>query len=222
MIYALFRAAVRLVALIILGGRLRIEGMKHLPRRGGALVVGNHVGAVDPVLTGIHIPRLDVYYMGKSELFRHRLLGWLFRQNHVFPVVRDSPDRTALRTALTLLDSGHVLLVYPEGTRSEDGRMGAPLPGAGFIARHVRVPIVPVASWGSDKVIPKGVHFPRRADVHIRVGEPFSLPAAGAAGKALSNVEAAAYMMAKVAALLPEGMRPGVAGGAMSGASPAA
>ena len=208
MIYVVMRAAVRVVAWIVLGRRLRIEGLERIPRRGAALIVGNHVGTVDPVLLGIHIARFDVFYMAKSELFRNPALGWLFRRCHVFPVVRDSPDRGALRAALRHLDSGHVLLVYPEGTRSADGRVQQAHPGAGFIARHSGVPIIPVASWGSERVLPKGAWLPRRADVHQRIGEAFQLPERGADGRPLGNRAAVELMMARVAALLPSSAHP--------------
>ena len=202
-IYAVMRSVVRLIALVILGRRLHIEGLRNVPRRGAVLVVGNHVGAVDPPLTGTHIPRLDVYYMAKSELFANRVMGWLFMRNHAFPVVRESADRGALRRALDILKHGHVLLLYPEGTRSVDGRVGEPHAGAGFIARNSQVLIVPVASWGSERVIPRGKWMPRRADVHLRFGEGFHLPLHGDDGKALTSRQAAALMMARVEALLP-------------------
>lgn len=198
MIYALLRALVRLAAALILGPELRLTGLDNIPRRGAVLVVGNHVGAIDPVLLGINIPRLDVHYMAKSELFEPRFLGWLFRHCHTFPVVRDSPDRAALRRALDLLAAGHVLLLYPEGTRSSDGSIGRAHAGAGFIARHSGATIVPVGAWGSDRVIPRGVHFPRRAPVRVVVGAAFSLPA-GQGKRALSNQHAVDYMMARVA-----------------------
>jgi 1-acyl-sn-glycerol-3-phosphate acyltransferase len=208
-IYATLRIGVRLLAWIVLGGRLRIVGMEHIPRRGAVLVVGNHVGTVEPALTGVFIPRLDVFYLAKSELFRTPLLAWLFRKNHAFPVVRDTPDRSALRVALKLLADGHVLLVYPEGTRSWDGQiLGDTHGGAGFIARHSGALVVPVASWGSERVIPRGAWLPRRADVELRIGTPFRLPAAGPDGKRLSNRQAAAAMMERVIALLPEERRP--------------
>ena len=209
MIYAVLRLGVRLLAWIVLGRRLRIVGMEHIPRHGGVLIVGNHVGTVEPALTGVFIPRLDVFYLAKSELFRNPALGWLFRQSHAFPVVRDSADRAALRRALAILAEGHVLLVYPEGTRSWDGQLlGDTHGGAGFIARHSNALVVPVASWGSERVIPRGSWLPRRADVELRIGEPFRLPPAGPDGKRLSNREAAATMMERVIALLPAERRP--------------
>lgn len=218
--YPLMRAVVRILARVILGRRLHIEGMDGVPRRGGVLVVGNHVGTVEPPLTGVHIPRMDVYYMAKSELFDNPVLGWLFRRNHTFPVVRDSADRGALRRALRILDGGHVLLVYPEGTRSWDGSTGQAHPGAGFIGRRSGALVVPVASWGSDRVIPKGKWLPRRADVHLRVGQGFRLPERGGDGRPLSNQAAVNLMMARVTELLPPTVRdPGLPGRGRAGAA---
>jgi 1-acyl-sn-glycerol-3-phosphate acyltransferase len=223
MIYAVLRLGVRLLAYVVLGRGLRIDGMEHIPRNGAVLVVGNHVGTVEPALTGVFIPRLDVYYMAKSELFRNPLLGWLFARSHAFPVVRESPDRAALRFALDVLHNGHVLLVYPEGTRSWDGQLlGETHGGAGFIARHSGALVVPVASWGTEKVIPRGAWLPRRADVELRIGEPFRVPATKPDGSRLTNREAAATMMEHVIALLPEEHRPVEAGTRTLGGSSSA
>lgn len=224
MIYAVLRAGVRLLAWIILGRRLHIEGMAHIPRSGAVLVVGNHVGTVEPALTGVFIPRLDVFYMAKSELFRNPPLGWLFRRSHAFPVVRNTADRAALRSALAVLAAGHVLLVYPEGTRSWDGDIIGPAQGgAGFLARHSGAIIVPVASWGSERVIPRGSWIPRPADVELHIGAPFPLPAFGRDGRPLSNREATAIMMERVIALLPKERRPvGADVLTLGGSSPAA
>jgi 1-acyl-sn-glycerol-3-phosphate acyltransferase len=224
MIYAVLRAGVRLLAWIVLGRRLRISGKEHVPRTGSVLVVGNHVGTVEPALTGAFLPRLDVYYMAKSELFRNRFLGCFFGHSHAFPVVRNSADRAALRRALEVLANGHVLLVYPEGTRSwDEQRIGETHGGAGFIARHSGALVVPVASWGSERVIPRGSWLPRRADVEVRFGEPFRLPATSPDGSRLSNREAATTMMERVIALLPQERRPvGAEKLALGGSSTAA
>jgi 1-acyl-sn-glycerol-3-phosphate acyltransferase len=124
-------------------------------------------------------------------------------------VVRNTADRAALRSALATLAGEHVLLVYPEGTRSWDGNnLGEIQAGAGFIARHSGALVVPVASWGSERVIPRGAWFPRPADVELRIGEPFRLQPLGANGRPLSSREAAAIMMERVIALLPRERRP--------------
>jgi 1-acyl-sn-glycerol-3-phosphate acyltransferase len=204
--YPVLRLVMRLLAHIFLFRSVHVEGLENVPRRGPVLVLGNHIATVDPPLTGALIRRLDVYYMAKSESFKPRV-AWLFRAYHAFPVVRHSPDRTALKHALRLLAEGHVLLVYPEGSRSEDARLRRAYAGAGFIARHSRVPLVPVAIWGSEKALPKGARWPHHAEVHIRYGAPFQLPERNPDGTLMSHQQTADHMLGRVAAMLPERYR---------------
>ena len=219
--YAVLRQVMRVLAAVILGPALHVEGLDNVPRTGGVLVVGNHVGAIDPPLTGALIPRLDVHYMAKSEHFDRRPLRLLFRGFQAFPVVRGSADRTALRHTLQLLADGHVVLVYPEGSRSPDGHLREPQAGIGFLARHAHVPVIPVAVWGTEKALPKGSRRPRRATVHVRYGPALALPAGGA-GSRLDNAAVAGAIMAAVAAMLPERYRPLPATAEPEPASPAA
>lgn len=200
--YAVMRLILRALAFVILFRSLHVEGRRRVPRRGPVLVIGNHIATVDPPLTGALIPRLDVHYMAKSESFTPRI-AWAFRAYHAFPVVRHTPDRAALKRALGILGAGHVLIVYPEGSRAENAQLRRPYAGVGFIARHAGVPIVPAAIWGSEACLPKGARLPRRAQVHIRYGEPFHLPATKPDGSRMSHQDSADYMMARVAALLP-------------------
>lgn len=219
--YAVLRQVMRLLAAVILGRRLHVDGLANVPRAGGVLVVGNHVGAIDPPLTGALIPRLDVHYMAKAESFVAPATRWLFRGFQAFPVVRGSADRPALRHTLDLLTNGHVVLVYPEGSRSPDGHLRAPQAGVGFVARHAHVPVIPVAIWGSERALPRGSKRPRRVDVHVRYGAPVALPADGSGSRA-NNLAVAAAIMDAVAELLPERYRPVPAGTAGEPESPAA
>lgn len=207
MTYALLRAIMRLLAATILGRRLHVEGLGNVPRAGGVLVVGNHISAADPPLTGALIPRLDVHYMAKSEHFASRRWRWLFYGFNAYPVVRGSADRTALRHTLELLRDGHVVLVYPEGSRSPDGRLRQAQPGVGFIARHGGVPVIPAAVWGTEKVLPRRTNRIHRGDVHLRYGVPVTLPAAGQGPRA-DNHAAAAAIMDAISQLLPPEYRP--------------
>lgn len=200
--YWFLRGVMRVLVAVVLGSRVHVEGLHNVPRRGGALLVGNHVGTIDPPLTGSLIPRLDVHYMAKSEAFASRRVRWIFRGFNAFPVVRGSADRTALRYTLELLHGGHIVLVYPEGSRSPDGHLREPQAGVGFLARHGRVPVIPVAVWGTEKVLATGSRRINRADVHVRYGIPVVLPAAGAAARSDNRAVAAAIMDA-IAAMLP-------------------
>lgn len=197
----------RLLVATVLGPRLvHVDGLDNVPARGGALLVGNHVGAVDPPLTGAMVPRLDVHYVAKSEHFAKPHVRWLFRGFHAFPVVRGSADRAALRHSLELLHAGHVVLVYPEGSRSPDGRMREPQAGVGFLARHGGVPVIPVAVWGTERVLPRGSRWVHRDHVHVRYGEPVALPAPTGSARE-DNRAVARAVMAAVSVMLPERYR---------------
>lgn len=201
--YRLLRGVMRLLVAIVLGpGLVHVEGLENVPRRGGALLVGNHVGAIDPPLTGALVPRVDVHYMAKSESFTSLPVRWLFRGFNAFPVVRGSADRVALRRTLDLLRAGHVVLVYPEGSRSPDARLGEPQPGVGFLARHGGVPVIPVAVWGTQRVVRRGSWRIHRGHVHVRYGRPLLL-LADAGGARSSNRAAAAAVMAAISDMLP-------------------
>jgi 1-acyl-sn-glycerol-3-phosphate acyltransferase len=204
--YWFLRGIMRVLVATILGGRVHVEGLHNVPRQGGALLVGNHVGAIDPPLTGSMIPRLDVHYMAKSETFDSARWRWLLRGFQAFPVVRGSADRAALRHALGLLHSGHVVVVYPEGSRSSDGRMREPQVGVGFLARHAQVPVIPVAVWGTEKVLPRGTVRIHRGEVHLRYGTAVELPPGGE-GAHRDNRAVAGAIMTAVSDMLPPAYR---------------
>jgi len=206
-VYPILRAVMHLLAAVILFRTKHVRGLEKVPRTGPVLVVGNHIASLDPPFTGAMVKRFDVYYMAKSEYFEKRLQRWMFKAYNAFPVVRHSADRQALKQALQVLQDGHVLMMYPEGTRSRDLRMHRPFAGAGFLARKSAAPIVPVAVWGSEGVLPTGASWPRRAHVYVQFGDPFLLPERNADGTPMSHQQSADHMMARVAEMLPEQYR---------------
>ena len=207
-LYWVERAILRVIIFFVLfGGRLHQLGRDNVPRKGGLLVISNHIATGDPPLEGAMFPR-PVHFMAKAEWFTgNRLIGYLARQFLCFPVNRHTADRAALRYTLALLERGQAVLVYPEGTRSVDHQMHRAEAGIGFLARKSGVPILPLAIWGTEKVMPKGSHMPRPEHAHITYGEPFHLPES-----MVDNRVAADFMMARVAELLPREYR-GESGG---------
>jgi 1-acyl-sn-glycerol-3-phosphate acyltransferase len=225
LLYHAERALCRFLVLVVLRRALRVTGRERIPRTGPALVVSNHVSLCDPALVGPFIRRPDVYFMAKSDAFRKRWHAYILRGYNAFPVVRQTADRPALRHALDVLASGHVLVMFPEGSRSSDHKIARPHAGVGFIARHSGVPVIPAAIWGTENVMPKDRLIPRHAMVHLTYGEPFHLPERNTDGSRMSHQQSTDYMMSKVAELLPEEYR-GVygdqQGGAAVSSSPAA
>ncbi len=202
--YAFLRWLMRFVTRTYLLGLFRVEGREHFPRSGGVLVCPNHVSTVDPPMVPAFIPRSDSWSMAKAEYFeRPSFTNWLFTNYHAFPVVRHSADRRALKRASDILREGHVLVVYPEGTRIETGGLERAEPGAGFLAQKLEVPVVPVALVGTRECFPKGARWPRRVPVRMIVGRPFRLPARTDEGAKVSAQDATDAVMLSIAELLP-------------------
>lgn len=153
--------------------RTRVEGRDNVPA-GGLILAGNHVSYLDPVLLWCAFPR-QLHFMAKAELWHSRFLGWAIERLHAFPVHRGRPDRTALVTASSLLDSGSVVGIYPEGTRQRPDApdvLGEANEGAAFLALRAGVPVVPVGIDGTAKALPRGARLPRFPQVKIVFGEP--------------------------------------------------
>ena len=191
----------RLVPLLF---RTRIIGAERVPA-GGALLAGNHVSYLDPVLLWCVSPR-PVHFMAKSELFVKGFVAWLLPRLWGFPVNRGEPDRTAIVTATEILQSGGLVGVFPEGSRREADAgeaVGEAHGGAAFIALRAGVPIVPVAILGTERAMPRGASLPRLVKVTIVVGEPIDPgTVAPEAGRKERVALVTARMMEEISALL--------------------
>ncbi len=138
--------------------RWKIVGVENIPP-GGVIIAANHISLWDPPVLGTAIPR-RIHFMAKEELFTNPIFSWLITKLGAFPVKRGAADRTAIRTALALLENGSILGIFPEGTRSKDGRLGAAEPGLALLALKAGVPVVPAALIGTNKVFQDGQLLP--------------------------------------------------------------
>ncbi len=122
-----------------------------LPKKDGTYIVCcNHISMVDPVFLFLAC-RFPIFFMAKEELFRNRLFGWFLKTCFgVFPVSRGKGDTTAITTALSVLENGHALGIFPEGTRSKDGTLGNAKSGTALVAAKAKAPIVPCAVFTKD------------------------------------------------------------------------
>ena len=155
--------------------RGRVEHRERLPDTGGCILCGNHVSFLDPPLYGAACRR-EAFYMARDTLFRQPLAGWVLRHWNCVPISRDRGDIGALRTMLRLLGEGKAVLMFPEGTRSPDGKLQEARAGVGMIVAKARVPIVPMRIFGAERALPRGKSFPRPAKLTIKFGEPFTYP----------------------------------------------
>jgi 1-acyl-sn-glycerol-3-phosphate acyltransferase len=150
--------------------RGKVYGTEHIPREGGFLVASNHGSNFDPPLLSCAVER-PVAYMAKEELFKIPVLKQAIELYGAYPVKRGAADRNAIRAALSYLENGWGVGVFLSGTRTPDGKIVDPKPGAALIAAKAQVPILPVCLWGTHQIEEKGKKLPRRVPVTVRIGE---------------------------------------------------
>ncbi len=192
---------------------VRIDGLELLPRGGGPLILAsNHASNADPTLLASYVTpvlRRRIHWLGKQEALDWPLIGWALAQNGVFGIRRGSADVEAFRVAKRVLDHGHVLGVFPEGTRSPTGVLQRAKDGLAVLALRTGAPILPVGVAGTFRFWPKGQAIPRpRPRLTVSIGEVLR-PEDVVAG--LRRREATGRLtdvvMRRIAALLPPGQR---------------
>ena len=164
--------------------RPEIVGSEHIPASGGAILASNHLSIVDSIFLPLMVDR-PVTFAAKSEYFTgtrpiDRLTGAYMRATNQISVDRAQAraGMDMLDAALALLRQGNLFGIYPEGTRSPDGRLYRGRPGVGWLALNSGLPVIPVAMSGTDHVLPPGHKVPRVGKIKIRVGEPLTFESA--------------------------------------------
>ncbi|MFF8959867.1 lysophospholipid acyltransferase family protein [Streptomyces sp. NPDC014894] len=158
--------------------RPRIEGLEHIPEDGAAIVAGNHLSFSDHFLMPAIIKR-RITFLAKAEYFtgpglKGRLTAAFFRSAGQIPVDRSGKDagQAAIREGLGVLGRGELLGIYPEGTRSHDGRLYKGKVGVAVMALRAGVPVIPCAMVGTFEIQPPGQKLPKIKRVTVRFGEP--------------------------------------------------
>ncbi len=154
---------------------LRVKGIENVPCSGPVIIAANHASYLDPVLAGCSIRR-QTYYLARHELFQIPVFRTLIRWCNAFPVRRDSAGSDSFRRAVSVLRRGGVLVMFPEGTRSQTGRLQRGLPGIGLVAALGRATIIPTFVRGSRRVLPPGARSVRFVPVTVEYGRPLPAP----------------------------------------------
>lgn len=155
--------------------RGQIDGAEQVPQQGQLIVVSNHASDFDPPILSAAVRR-PVAYMAKEELFRVPVLKQAITLYGAYPVKRGAADRSAIRSALSLLEQGWAVGVFLTGTRTADGKVTDPKLGAALIAAKAQAPLLPVSLWGTHQIFRKGSALPRPVALTIRIGEVISPP----------------------------------------------
>ena len=159
-----------------------MTGAENIPASGGAILAANHQSVVDSVFLPLMLDR-PVTFSAKAEYFSAsspagRLWAAYLRATNQLRMDRDGPRaaQDTLEAALALLQQGQLFGIYPEGTRSPDGRLYRGRPGVGWLALRSGLPVIPVALSGTRKVLPPGRMIPRPGRIGVAIGKPVALP----------------------------------------------
>lgn len=181
-----------------------VTGLDNVPSRGPVILASNHLSVVDSIVLPVVVPR-QIYFLAKDEYFRRAAMRALMRGLNQIPVDRSGGRASlmALDAALAVLRAGKALGIFPEGTRSPDGRLYRGRPGVAKLALDAGAPIIPVGLLGTERIQPIGARLPRIGrGVEIRIGEPLDLsPWRGGAADSAALREITGRLMREIQAL---------------------
>lgn len=169
--YGILWLLFRVVSRIFL--RYRTIGAEHIPKKGGVLLAANHASYADIPLLGCGVAR-RLAFLGRSNLFPNPALKWMLRSLGWIPLKTDRLDRQAFGEAIKLLKAGKPVVIFPEGTRTPNGKLQPGKPGIGVIVAEAECQVVPVYIGGTYKVLPMGSSRIRLHPVVVTFGEPIS------------------------------------------------
>lgn len=154
--------------------RGEVAGLDHLPRRGSFLIAANHISFLDPPFIGCQVPR-QIAYFARKTLWKPGFASWWLDTVGTIPVDRDGgQDVSAIKRVLKALKEDKGLILFPEGTRSPDGRLKEPKAGVGLIACRAQVPVVPARIYGSFEAFGKGQPLRLGTPVTVVFGPPIA------------------------------------------------
>jgi 1-acyl-sn-glycerol-3-phosphate acyltransferase len=168
-VWIIVRASARLLF------RLRVSGQNHIPRTGGVLIAANHASYLDIPILGCALPR-QASFIGRLDLFSG-IVGTILRYLGWIPIRRERVDRKAFDEAVRRLKAGHVVVIYPEGSRSPNGRLQPGKPGIGMIAAATGCPVVPALLEGPYEALPPGASWIRVRPIKVIFGQPIDFSA---------------------------------------------
>lgn len=149
----------------------KVFGKENLPKP-PYLIVSNHVSVLDPPIVGAACEKYPIDFMAKQELFDMPVVGLWTSNVRCIPVDRNKKSPASLKEALKRIKKGHVVGIFPEGTRSTNGELQEAKRGIGFLAKQARVPVIPVYVDGSLNAFPKGGKIRFGSAINVYIGKP--------------------------------------------------
>ncbi|MBA3650167.1 MAG: 1-acyl-sn-glycerol-3-phosphate acyltransferase [Chthoniobacterales bacterium] len=177
--YFTFYHLTRFIARIFF--RFRVLHRERLIQEGPVILAMNHESYLDPPFAGIG-SRRAIYFLARKSLLDIPVLGFILPKLNVIPVDQEGGDRSALKALIRILRAGHGTLVFPEGSRTLDGKLQPAEPGIGLVIAKTLAPVVPMRIFGAHEALPRGGGRLRLCPITIVVGEPLHFTAADVEG----------------------------------------
>ena len=189
--------------------RWRVYNAQRVPLEGALILASNHASFLDPPLVGAGLRR-GINYLARENLFRFPVMGWVLHQWQVVPVDRDGGGAAGLRAILDRLLAGGAIILFPEGTRTRDGKLQPVRSGIGLTVIKSTAPVVPVRVFGTFEAFGRHLHFPRPYRVAVKYGQPMRFDCLRAEAKVCSKArlkeiyqQVANEILAAIASLEP-------------------
>ena len=160
----------------------RVVNRERIIEEGGAILAMNHESYLDPPLAGIACHR-EIHYLARKTLLEWPILGPILPDLKVVPVNQDRADMSALKTVIKLVRAGHCTVIFPEGSRTEDGNFLPALPGLGLVIAKTLAPVVPMRIFGAHEAFPRGGKPRLFTPITLVVGEPIFFTKADLTGE---------------------------------------
>jgi 1-acyl-sn-glycerol-3-phosphate acyltransferase len=184
--------------------------VERVPLTGSVILAGNHASILDPPMIGAPLNR-QINYLARESLFRIPGVGWLFRQWNAVPLDRDGGSASGLRIIIDRLNQGNAIILFPEGTRSRDGKLQPARSGIGLIVIKSTAPVVPARTFGTFEALGRDMKIPRPHKVRVKYGQPMYFEKLRAEAKTCEKPrlkqiyqEIADQIMAEIAKLEPK------------------
>ena len=179
----------------------RVLGREKIPSSGGLLLAMNHQSFLDPPMAGIACDR-EVFYLARKSLLEWPVLGRLFPKLNVIPYDQGGADMSAIKAVIRVVREDKATVIFPEGTRSKDGRLQAAQAGLGMIVAKTLVPVVPMRIFGAYEAFPRGTSRVRFSQITVVVGDVLQFTTADFSGEGKAAYQRVSdRVMEKISAL---------------------
>ena len=181
--------------------QLQIHGRENAIQEGPALLAMNHQSFLDPPLAALCCDR-ELHFLARKSLFNIPVLGSLLHHLNVIGVDRDGTDMSALKTVIRVVKNGGATIIFPEGTRTPDGKLQEARSGVGLVIAKTLAPVMPIRVFGAFDAFPRTSKFPRPNPIHLVIGKPIQFTKADLAGDSrVVYQELSNRVMERIAAL---------------------